>query len=170
MTATLTHAQADRDWRDARSLLREYLDWMGTHVGLDLTAAQPAAVAEFDDLPGFYRPPAGALVLARLDSRPAGMVAVHRLAGRTGELKRMYVNPRVRGHGLGRDLIAAAVAAATDLGFTALWLQTKPDAMPGAEYLYRSYGFTEIAPYGGLHTEGVTTLALPLSQPEKGSR
>lgn len=162
MPITLTLATGERDWRHAQLLIAEYLDWLADAVNLDLPAAQPAAAAEFGDLAAFYRPPEGALILARAGPEPAGMVAVHRLTGEAGELKRMYVSPRARGLGLGRTLITAAIAAATDLGFAELRLQTKPDAMATAEHLYLACGFNEVEPYGGLGVEGVSTLGLEL--------
>lgn len=162
MRTIVTRAATERDWQEARHLLAEYLAWLAGTVGLDLPAAQPAATAEFSDLAGFYRPDEGVLLLARAGQRRAGMAAVHRLAGETGELKRMYVSPQARGLGLGRTLLAAAVAAAADLGFAELRLQTKPDAMGDADRLYRAFGFTDVAPYGGLRVDGVATLGLDL--------
>ncbi|HXV93869.1 MAG TPA: GNAT family N-acetyltransferase [Pseudonocardia sp.] len=156
------------DWRAAAALLAEHRSWLRRAAGLDLAAAQPTARAEFDDLARFYRPPDGALVVARLGGRPVGLTGVHRLAGRVGELKRMYVTPAARGHGLGRALLVEAIAAAVDLGFVELRLQTKPDLMAVADRMYREHGFTDVDPYADLGLDGVATLALDLRRPAAG--
>ena len=46
----------------------------------------------------------GAFLLAYLDDLAVGCGAVRRLDGATAELKRMYVDPSVRGEGIGRAL------------------------------------------------------------------
>jgi GNAT superfamily N-acetyltransferase len=137
-------------------------------VGADVTAAQPTAGAEFTDPARFYRPPDAALVLARVAGRPAGIVGVHRLTRTAAELKRMYLRQAARGRGLGRALLAEAVAAATDLGFDELLLQTHPGAMPAAHDLYRGYGFLPARPYHDLGVAGVVTLGLDLAGRRSG--
>jgi GNAT superfamily N-acetyltransferase len=152
-----------RDWRDACALLAEQLAWVNATVGFDVRNRQPTATTEYENPRRFYRPPAGTLVLARLDGRAAGIVGVHRLDGTTGELKRMYVRPTAHGHGLGARLVAEAVAAARDLGFCELWLETDPATMPAAVHVYRAAGFTDIAPYGDLRMDGLLTLGRNLT-------
>lgn len=159
---TATRVKADLDWRASAQLLDEYQRWLGHAVELDLATAQPAAPAEFEDLSRFYRMPDGVLVVGWVRGHPAGLVGVHRLTGAVGELKRMYVSPWARGRGLGRTLLAEAVAAAVDLDFSELRLQTKPDAMAAADRLYRERGFRDVESYADLGVDGVTSLALEL--------
>ena len=64
------------------------------------------------------------------------------------EIKRMYVDPSARGHGLARRLLAALEAAAVDLGATAARLDTGRDMAP-AVGLYRATGYVEIDDYNG---------------------
>lgn len=160
---TVQRARTTADWAAAALLLDEHRRWVATAVGADVTAAQPTAGAEFTDPARFYRPPHAALVLARVAGRPAGMVGVHRLTCTAAELKRMYLRPWARGRGLGHALLAEAVAAATELGFDALLLQTHPGAMPAAHHLYRGYGFLPAEPYHDLGVPGVVTLGLDLA-------
>ncbi len=162
---TVTRVGTELDWKVSAQLLDEYREWLGRAVGLDLATAQPAARQEFDDLARFYRMPDGVLVVGWVGRLPGGLVGVHRLTGSVGELKRMYVSPWARGHGLGRALVAEAVAAAVDLGFSELRLQTKPDAMVAADRLYREYGFRDVTSYADLGVDGVTSLALTLHPP-----
>jgi GNAT superfamily N-acetyltransferase len=159
---TVTRIRDARDWPDACTLLAEQLDWVNAVVGFDIRSRQPAAVAEYANPREFYRPPEGTLVLARLDGRAAGIVAVHRLTGTTGELKRMYVRPACRGHGLGARLVAAAVVEARGLGFRELWLETDPATMAASVRVYRAAGFTDITPYSELRIDGLLTLGLVL--------
>ena len=64
------------------------------------------------------------------------------------EIKRMYVDPSARGHGLARRLLATLEAAAVDLGATAARLDTGRDMVP-AVALYRASGYVEIDDYNG---------------------
>lgn len=162
---TVTRVVADLDWRASAQLLDEYRGWLGRTVGLDLAAAQPAARNEFDDLPRFYQLPDGVLVVGWVGRIPAGLVGVHRLTGAVGEIKRMYVSPWARGRGLGRTLLAEAIAAAVDLEFSEVRLQTKPDAMATADRLYREHGFHDVESYADLGVDGVSSLALELHPP-----
>ena len=92
---------------------------------------------ELAGLPGDYAPPDGALLLARVDGAPAGCVALRRLGGTAGELKRLYVRPGHRGLGLGRALAESAITTARELGYGQLRLDTTPE-MAAAHELYRT--------------------------------
>lgn len=156
----VARADSDADWRCAAALLDDYRRWLTHAIDFDPLRTQPSAGTEFDDLRHFYRPPHGTLLLARAAGRPAGIVGVHRLHGPVGELKRMYVAPSARGLGVGRAVVAEAIAAACDLGFDELRLQTEPQVMAAADRLYREFGFVDIASYADIGVHGVVTLAV----------
>lgn len=69
-----------------------------------------------------------------------GSVAVRRLGDGELELKRMYLNPRYRGRGVGRGLLARALGWARADGAVAIVLDTS-EAMVEAQRLYESVGF-----------------------------
>lgn len=93
-----------------------------------------------------YGPPGGAAFVARLGDEAVGCVAVREFQPGVAELKRMYVRPAARGHGLGADLAAAAVAEARAIGYQSIRLDTVA-AMTVAARIYRSLGFREIERY-----------------------
>jgi GNAT superfamily N-acetyltransferase len=92
--------------------------------------------------PSMFDPPAGAFVVARNDGRgePVGGVGVRGLAGRVGEVKRLWVDPAWRDRGIGRALMAALEDTARALGMTALELGTG-DLQPEAVALYSATGW-----------------------------
>ena len=51
-------------------------------------------------------------------------------------LKRVYVRPSMRGLGVGRELVEAAIARARELGFQSLYLDTIPGVMDAACHLH----------------------------------
>lgn len=107
---------------------------------------------ELADLPGEYAPPDGALILARRreDRVIAGSVGVRgfdRAAG-IAEMKRLFIVPEARGHGLGKRLAVAAIEAARRAGYTAIRLDTLP-GMAEAQHLYATLGFRDIDNYNG---------------------
>jgi len=91
-------------------------------------------------------PPSGWFFIARLDGRAIGCGAVRKLDETTAEIKRMWVDPAVRGRGVGRRLLAALESAAARLGCRLVRLDTSSH-LPEALGLYRSAGYSEIPPY-----------------------
>jgi ribosomal protein S18 acetylase RimI-like enzyme len=62
-------------------------------------------------------------------------------------MKRLFLREEFRGRGLGRQLIAAIIQEARQIGYRYMRLDTLPPKMIDAISLYRSYGFKEIDPY-----------------------
>jgi ribosomal protein S18 acetylase RimI-like enzyme len=122
---------------------------------------------ELAGLPGDYAPPQGRLLLAMEDENsaeaPAGCVALHKLEDAICEMKRLYVVPGFRGHGLGRKLAEAVIREAREIGYERMRLDTIAASMREAVALYRSLGFREIAPYRGNPIESALYMELLLA-------
>ena len=126
----------------------------GDDAGPSLIAAAVAELAERyegeqdpavdpDDL----APPSGAFLVATVDGDAVGCGGVRVLFPGTAEIKRMYVAPEVRRHGVGRALLTALEDAARDLGCAALRLETGL-RQPEAIALYEDAGYRQIPRYG----------------------
>jgi GNAT superfamily N-acetyltransferase len=139
----------------ARGLFREYADWLRDDLCLQ------GFERELATLPGDYAPPDGRLLLAWHHEQPVGCVALRRIDATTGEIKRLYVRPEARGRRTGRRLVEQVIAAAREIGYRRLVLDTLPQMAEAGE-LYRSMGFREIPGYDANPLPGVVYLALDL--------
>lgn len=136
-------------------MMREYVEW----IGLDLAFQE--IDAELDALPGEYVPPRGALFVVDGPAHLVAMIALRPIDARIGEMKRLFVRPEARGHGLAKQLIARVVEEARRLGYEEIRLDTLP-MMTGAQALYVSMGFHDIAPYYETPIAGTRFMALRL--------
>lgn len=83
-------------------------------------------------------------LVARLDGRAVGCVALGRLSDAVGEVKRMYVAPAARGHQIGRLLLQGVEELAVDRGYRLLRLETGTQ-QPEALRLYETAGWSRTA-------------------------
>ena len=117
-------------------LFREY------QISVDAPICFATFQAEVAGLPGVYAEPAGCLLLAEVEGRDAGCVALRPLEGDpdAAELKRLYVRPEFRGAGIGRVLVTRVIEFARDAGYQRIQLDTL-ETMQAAQRLYLSMGF-----------------------------
>jgi ribosomal protein S18 acetylase RimI-like enzyme len=80
-------------------------------------------------------------------------------------MKRLYVRPESRAHGIGRTLAERVITEAAEIGYTRMRLDTVPGKMDRAIAMYREMGFREIEPY--YKTPVGQTLFLELALPSR---
>jgi GNAT superfamily N-acetyltransferase len=129
---------------------------------LDIDLAPQGFAKEVDALPGAYGPPGGEILLAKRGDHVLGCIALKPLEPpRVAEIKRLFVRQQVRGIGVGKALVEAAVDTARRLGYREIKLDTLPQ-MEGAIALYRQHGFAPIPAYGSHPYPGLVTLGKKL--------
>jgi putative acetyltransferase len=157
----LLQVQSAEEVGRARELFEEYAAWLGINLCFQNFDKELA------ELPGNYVPPSGRLFLAVENERTAGCAALRKIgAGKSGEavceMKRLYVRPDFRGQGLGRTLAEAIIAAAREVGYARMRLDTLPGKMDRAIAMYGSLGFKKIEPYYDNPVDGVAFMELKL--------
>ena len=152
----IIEATTAEDFAAGKVLIEDYADALGVDLCFQGFAD------ELVDLPGMYGPPGGCLLLARVDNKLAGCVAVRKQGGDVCEMKRLYVKPEFRGRSLGRYLAEAAIRKSRELGYKNMVLDTLPQ-MIEAQTLYRSLGFEETGGYYQNPVPGVRYLACRLT-------
>ena len=145
---------------EARTLFREYAMTPGVELCLQDFERELAS------LPGPYAPPTGRLLLALGqgsggNDEAAGCVGLRKLEDGICEMKRLYVRTALRGEGVGRVLVEAAIAEACAIGYVKMRLDTLP-AMHVAQELYKSLGFREIPAYHKSHAPDALYFELAL--------
>jgi ubiquinone/menaquinone biosynthesis C-methylase UbiE/GNAT superfamily N-acetyltransferase len=152
---TVVQADSDALVATARTLIGEYADALGVDLEYQGFAAELAG------LPAPYAAPDGALLIAFVGDDVAGCACLRRLDDRAGEMKRLFVRPDFRSHGVGATLINAVMRAAVASGYAELRLDTLPQ-MTAAQTLYRRLGFVEIPPYSAAYLPGTRFFALTI--------
>jgi GNAT superfamily N-acetyltransferase len=97
--------------------------------------------------PAQLAPGLGTFVVARVDGRAVGCGAVRLLDPTTVEVKRMYVEPELRGRGVAKEILAHLEGAGRELGARRAVLETGiyQDEAIG---LYRRAGYRELDCWG----------------------
>ena len=155
MAISLSAPQSAGEWREARRLIEEYA------ASLKVDLCFQNIDHELEHLAGEYGPPSGAFLLARENGVALGCVGLRRSAEGVGEMKRLYAVPAARGKGVGRMLAEAIVAAARNLGYASVVLDTLP-TMKEAQALYATLGFRPTTAYRFNPIEGTAYLELKL--------
>jgi putative acetyltransferase len=152
----ITPTTAD-EWAEARRLVEEYAH----SLGIDLAFQE--FHKEIESLPTEYGPPHGGFLLAEHDGRFVGCGGFRMFSADAtiAEMKRLYVAPSGRGHGIGRALAVRVIDEARARGYAAIRLDTLP-TMHSARAMYAALGFRPIPPYRYNPIEGTTFMELVL--------
>lgn len=87
-----------------------------------------------------YMKPEGKLYLSLLDGKIAGCIALRKLDDEKCEMKRLYVRPEYRGHGIATVLVEKILEDAVEIGYSWIYLDTLPELQSAVE-LYEKLGF-----------------------------
>ena len=159
-TFSVSKVASQEDLGDTIMLFEAY----AKSLGIDLSFQDFAT--EMASMPGKYAAPAGSLLLARDNASASvlGCVGLRQL-GSDGccEMKRLYVDPKGRGLGVGKALAEAVIEDAKRLGYRKMRLDTLP-SMDSARGLYKKLGFTHISRYYDTPIEGTIFLELSLQE------
>ena len=151
----IVESASARDIVAVQELCSEY--WRSLGLSLDFQDSGE----ELRELPGKYAPPAGRLLLARIDGQPAGTAAFRPLRQDACEGKRLYVRPAYRRRGVASWLLRRLTEEARRESYRDLYGDTLP-TLASALDLYRCMGFVEVGPYSDNPTPGAIYLRLSL--------
>jgi GNAT superfamily N-acetyltransferase len=142
-------ARVPDDLASVQQLWLEYLTWgndeMQSRYGLHPHDPAEAVAQDLAAIDKFL-PPHGRLMLAFVDGQACGVGCLKRLDDETAEVKRMYVDPKLRKVGAGRAIVQALITAARATGYRRVRLDS-PKFLEPAHTLYRSVGFKDIEAY-----------------------
>jgi DNA-binding MarR family transcriptional regulator/GNAT superfamily N-acetyltransferase len=133
--------QLDPGHHHAQHCLGEYFAELDQRFDTGFDPAR-SRLAGLDDL----RPPGGLFLVATLHDEPVGCGGLKLHADRPPEIKRMWVEPRARGLGVGRRLLTALEEQARARGQDAVRLDTNR-TLREAIAMYQSAGYREIAAF-----------------------
>ena len=148
---TIIEAISTKDCDHVRSLINQFVRWHRVRNVEDLALLDEyfdgkAFELELQSLPGKYSRPEGCLLLALLDGEPAGCVALRKIDDKTCEMKRMFVDTKFHGKGIGRALCNRIIDEGRRIGYQTMKLDTSFRQIE-AQKLYQSIGFAATKPY-----------------------
>lgn len=134
-------AVSNQEFEIGKNLFRAY----AKELGLDL--AFQNFDYELENMQRQYCEPEGTLLIVYLkNSQPIGCFGIRKLDDTICELKRMYLDSKFRGRGIGKKLMEESIKIGSKLGYKKIRLDTL-STMKSAIGLYKKYGFYEIEPY-----------------------
>lgn len=145
----------DRMLDEIKALFLEYVESLGVDLSFQ------GFEQELQTLPGKYGPPHGALILAKVDGKAAGCVALRNISDDICEMKRLFVRQTYRRLGIGKKLVDMIIEEGRRLGYGYIRLDTLA-SMKRAVELYQSVGFYNIEPYIYNPLEGARYMELKL--------
>jgi GNAT superfamily N-acetyltransferase len=108
-------------------------------------ALEPKDLEVLDDPVGKVTGPGGHILMAVEDAEAIGCVALMVMQDGGFEVAKMAVIEAHKGRGVGRELMAACIERARQVGARRLYLETNSGLAP-ALGLYRRFGFQQVEP------------------------
>jgi GNAT superfamily N-acetyltransferase len=134
------------DSAEGREVLRAYFGEIVSRLyGRAVTTAE-IDTAMADDPSDALAPPTGVLFVARQAGATVGCAGLLFLDASMGEVKRVFVSPMARGHGVGTLLMRAIEDRARSSEVGRLRLDTRTN-LTEARRLYEREGYEEVAPF-----------------------
>jgi GNAT superfamily N-acetyltransferase len=145
------------DYPAVAELMRAFIRWhynrhASDRVMIESYFDEDAFEAELSSLPGYYGPPAGALLVAEEEGHVVGCVALKGLDQDRCEMKRLFVEAASHGTGAGQALARTIIERARALGYSKMMLDTGPKQLE-AQGLYRKLGFRDAEAYYDMSPE-----------------
>lgn len=133
----------------AQRALRDYLeDVANRYYGRPATSEEMEAALRAHPADDLVAPDGMFWVATDARGAVSGCVGLARLTERVGEVRRLHVDQRLRGRGLGRRLMTEVEAEARQMGLTDLRLDTRLDLVE-SQRLYDALGYRRTAPHSG---------------------
>jgi GNAT superfamily N-acetyltransferase len=123
------------DDEPAQLLLQAFEDEMAMLYGRERQVCPPQ--------PEGMHPPKGTFLVFLNEGRPLACGGLRRTSSWTAEIRRMFVQPPARGHGLGRFVLASLEREARKLGYRFVQLETGERNL-AAQALYADHGYARL--------------------------
>ena len=148
---TIIQALVPAELNQAAQLIREHVFAVRSRYHdrtdlVDIYFNHTQLETELGALPGRYAEPDGALLLALIDGRAVGCIAMRGLGEEGGEVSHHYVRPGYQKRGIARTLLREAVNRAMDHGYESLRVDNAT-LLTEARSLFDTFGFVETSPY-----------------------
>jgi len=144
------------DLQIVQKLLIDYLSWgngqMQFHFGVHPHNPAQQVSQDIQNIDKFL-PPHGRMLLAFKENEVCGIGALDGIESKTGEIKRMYVDPSFRYLGIGKAILNALLDFAKKEGLQKVRLNS-PKFMEAAHSMYHSAGFYDIEVYPEVEIPG----------------
>lgn len=125
---------------DAASFRALNEEWIARHFSIEEEDRR-----HLDDPVAAYIDTGGEILIAELDGRPVGCVALAPDGTGAYELSKMTIAPELRGRGAGRILLSAAIDHARRMGAQSIFLGSS-SKLANAVHLYETAGFQHVSP------------------------
>ena len=139
MTSVRVEALDPTDPR-SQSAITQFLNEMVERVGADVLEIDVEQEAREDSGKNFF--------IVALDDRDnvVGCGSLRQFEPKVGQIRRMWVNPVLRGHGIGRRLLSALEGAGAVAGFEFIRLEVY-EALTEALLLFETSGYVQVDPW-----------------------